>query len=153
MPSPPDSKPRPRENSFGWLVNAMARRLDAALREELAALGLDLATFATLMTLYDGEGLAQTELAAAVGVASYATTRTLDRLEKDGLVERRPHPTSRRTHQVFLTEAGRSLKPDLAGIVAKVNRQALSSLGAGERKTLVASLQRVERATRTPTER
>lgn len=153
MQTPPDTKRRPRENSFGWLVNALARRLDAALRHELGALGLDLASFATLMTLFDEEGLAQAELAAAVGVASYSTTRTLDRLENDGLVERRPNPTSRRAHQVFLTEAGRALKPDLVAIVAKVNRGVLVSLPASDRKRVVALLQRVERATRDTVER
>ena len=139
---------RARENSFGWLVNALGRRMDAAMRAELAAHGLDLATFATLMTLYDEEGLTQTDLSSAVGVASYATTRTLDRMERQGLVERRPHPQSRRTHQVFLTEKGRALQPELAGIVARVNKEALRHLDPVSRKKLVGWLQEIERETR-----
>lgn len=139
---------RARESSFGWLVNALARRLDADMKEELAVHGLDLPSFATLMTLYEGEGLAQTDLAAAVGVASYSTTRTLDKLEDEGLVERRPDPKSRRSHQVYLTKPGRALRPDLTAIVVRVNKQALRHLDAASRKQLIAHLQEIERASR-----
>jgi len=143
------SKPkRVRESNFGWLVNALARRMDARMREELAELGLDLSAFATLMTLFEREGIAQTELSAAVGVQSYATTRTLDKMEKEGLVERRANPKSRRAYQIFLTKKGRAFRGALIAIIARVNEEALQHLGGSNRKQLVKWLQEIETATR-----
>ena len=143
------SKPkRVRESSFGWLVNALARRADARMREELAELGLDLSSFATLMTLFEREGIAQAELSAAVGVQSYATTRTLDKMEQEGLVERRANPKSRRAHQVFLTKKGRACRGSLIAIIARVNEEALQPLSAPSRTQLVKLLQEIELASR-----
>ena len=118
------------------------------MREELAELGLDLSSFATLMTLFEGEGIAQAQLSAAVGVQSYATTRTLDKMEKEGLVERRANPKSRRAYQIFLTKKGRALRGDLIAIIADVNEEALQHLDASNRRQLVKWLQEIEMATR-----
>ncbi|MGB5547130.1 MAG: MarR family winged helix-turn-helix transcriptional regulator [Polyangiales bacterium] len=139
---------RARENSFGWLVNMLGNRMDAQMREKLAVLGLDLPSFATLMTLFEGEGVTQTELSAAVGVQSYATTRTLDRMEKQKLVERRASPRSRRSYQIYLTTKGKALRGDLIAIVATVNKEILQHLELGQRKQLVTWLQQIELATR-----
>jgi DNA-binding MarR family transcriptional regulator len=139
---------RARENSFGWLVTTLGNRMDAQMREKLAVLGLDLPSFATLMTLFEGEGMTQTELSAAVGVQNYATTRTLDKLAKQKLVERRASPRSRRSYQIFLTKKGQALRGDLIAIVAAVNRETLQDLEPTMRKQLVACLQKIELATR-----
>lgn len=48
-------------------------------------------------------------LAEAAGVASPTATRTLDGLERDGIVTRRPSQTDRRSVLVELTERGREL--------------------------------------------
>jgi len=48
-------------------------------------------------------------LAEAAAVASPTATRTLDGLERDGIVIRRPSPTDRRSVLVTLTDRGREL--------------------------------------------
>lgn len=139
---------RARENSFGWLVTTLGNRMDAQMREKLAVLGLDLPSFATLMTLFEGEGMTQTELSAAVGVKNYATTRTLDKMEEQKLVERRASPRSRRSYQIFLTKKGHALRRDLIAIVESVNKGVLQDLEPAKRKQLVAWLQEIELASR-----
>ncbi len=139
---------RARESSFGWLVDMLARRLDEAMRRELAQVGLELGSFATLMTLFEQEGVTQAELSAAVGVPSYATTRRLDKMEKQGLVERHPDPQSRRSHRIVLTKKARGLQRELIAIVGRVNKNALQHLEPSERAQLVSWLQQVELGTR-----
>src|ERR1700710_2017150 len=47
-----------------------------------------------------------TELARRLDITTASATELLDRLERDGHVKRRPHPTDRRKLMVDLTEAG-----------------------------------------------
>jgi DNA-binding MarR family transcriptional regulator len=49
-----------------------------------------------------------TSLANALGVTQRRVTALVDALEKDGFVERRPHPTDGRSTVVSLTKAGRA---------------------------------------------
>ena len=69
-----------------------------------------------------GRGLRPVELAAQAGVSSGTLTAVLDRLQRAGLLERRPHPTDRRSAIVELTGRGTRLVADfdaeLAGAAA-----------------------------------
>jgi len=47
-----------------------------------------------------------TELAKYTGLSSGATTAMLDRLEKEGFIERRPNPDDRRGTLIALAESG-----------------------------------------------
>lgn len=48
------------------------------------------------------------ELAEKLGVTTGTLTVTVDRLEKKGLIERRPHETDRRSYRVVLTATGQA---------------------------------------------
>ncbi|GAA4397854.1 hypothetical protein GCM10023168_03260 [Fodinibacter luteus] len=50
--------------------------------------------------------MGQTDLARALGLTTSSTTALVDRLERRGLANRRPHRTDRRRTVVSLTEAG-----------------------------------------------
>jgi DNA-binding MarR family transcriptional regulator len=53
------------------------------------------------------ESLRMKEVADKLGVTTGTLTVTVDKLERKGLIERRPHETDRRSLRVSLTEAGR----------------------------------------------
>lgn len=52
------------------------------------------------------EGISMTELSRMLLVSNGNATAVVDRLEQDGLAQRRPNPTDRRTVRVSLTEEG-----------------------------------------------
>ena len=52
------------------------------------------------------KSLRMKELAGKLGVTTGTLTVTVDRLEKKGLIERKPHETDRRSFRVVLTDAG-----------------------------------------------
>lgn len=106
--------------------------LDNEMNKKLKPLGLNLAQFAILMTLFEKSGVTQVELGKRVSLPGYATTRNLDVLEKAGWVKRRPHETSRRSLRVHITEAGKALSPKLFPIVQEVNGRLLSALTENE---------------------
>lgn len=90
-------------DGFGLLINEVARQWRLLLNQRLRPLGLTSARWAILVTL-DLEGsLSQTELAQYIGVEAPSMVRQLDKLEKEGLVRRRPHPDDRRIKVVELT--------------------------------------------------
>lgn len=108
VPGPPCGVDDPRIRSFGLLLEAHARLtslLDADLR---ASDGISLQTFEVLLRVSraDDGRITMSELAAAVSLTTGGVTRLADRLERDGLVERRACPTDRRVVHLSLTPAG-----------------------------------------------
>ncbi len=126
----------PRHTSFGWLIAVLASQLESDLDSRLREIGLNIGSWPTLFALWEEDGLTQTELTNRCHTAHYTTTRTLDALEKQGLVERRPHPTSRRSHLVCLTARGKKLETSATAMAQACNEDVLSALSAKERTQL-----------------
>jgi MarR family transcriptional regulator for hemolysin len=89
------------------------------------------------------EGLSQTALAEQAGVEAPALVRTLDILERQGLVRREPSKRDRRVNVVQLTDTGRSM-------VVEVKRQrdilrdaAMGGMTAEDYRTLVFLLRQM----------
>lgn len=138
-----EPNPLPRNQSLGWLVAVLARQLADDLDGRLKQIGLNLGLWPTLFALWEQEGLTQTELAERCMTAHYTTTRTLDTLEGMGLVERRPHPTSRRALQIFLTPAGHDLRDRAMGHAQACNQSWLGKLGPEDSQELMRLLTRL----------
>lgn len=122
-----------RQTSVGWHIQRLSSQLDRAMNEALAPHGLTIQKFAILMTLIESDGLTQTELGSRFSAPAYAITRVIDGLETDGFLQRRLHPTSRRTNTVHATAKLIDLAPTLLGIVKDVNGRMLEALDPQER--------------------
>ena len=72
-----------------------------------------------------------------------AISRAIDHLESENLLERRAHPTSRRTHNIYPTDAARALSQTLFGSVEKVNAELMAGLTGKQRKDLRDILEQV----------
>ncbi|UTM59136.1 MarR family transcriptional regulator [Photobacterium sp. CCB-ST2H9] len=132
-----------RLSSFGWMVNVVASKAEKLFDIELKKHGLSIALWPTLMCLWEEEGVSQREIAAKAKVENSTTTRTLDKLEKLGLVERHPDPQSRRTFRIYLTPKGRDLEEVLTPIPLSINQQLLRALNAEEQQQMLALLQKI----------
>jgi len=96
-----------RDSVLAWLH--LVRVHSRIVREEQALLshfGLTPAQFDVLSHLATSPGLSQTELAERLIVTKGNVGGLIDRLERDGLVERRANPGDRRSNQLYLTDAG-----------------------------------------------
>lgn len=68
----------------------------------------------TILTLIDANpGCTQNSIAKAIAIKRTNFVALLDGLEAQGLAERRPSPTDRRSHALYLTPAGRAMLVDL----------------------------------------
>lgn len=90
---------------IGRLLSTAARLVEHEWAAALEQRGL---THAGLIALHllDGGALDQTELARRARVEAQTMSRTIDRLERSGLVRRSPDPTDRRRHLVARTGQG-----------------------------------------------
>ncbi|ERB63557.1 MarR family transcriptional regulator [Vibrio coralliilyticus] len=132
-----------RQSSFGWLINVVANDAAKTFDMELKKHGLTLALWPTLMCLWEEEGVTQRDIAQKSKVENSTTTRTLDKLENLGLVERQPDPNSRRAFRIYLTDEGRALKETLVPIPMAINQKLLSSLEPEERDEIIRLLQKM----------
>ncbi|HWU02837.1 MAG TPA: MarR family transcriptional regulator [Novosphingobium sp.] len=105
--------------------------------------GLQPGEFDVLATLRRSgapHALTPTDLYEAAMISSGSMTNRIDRLEKAGLVERRPNPADRRGTLVALTTQGLRLIDTLIGLHVANQHGIVSGLDADEQRQLSALL-------------
>lgn len=135
--------PLPREESAGYLVNHAARQFAVLLAERLKPLGLAPAQNAVLLVLWQQDGLSQRELVDALNIRQATAAKTLERMERDGLIAREPHPNDARIKLIRLTDKARALEEEVTGIARSVNQEALATLSEHERGLFLEILKKI----------
>jgi DNA-binding MarR family transcriptional regulator len=141
------------EDSLGYLINRAARAFASRLGSELRPFEVGIGQWAVLMHLWGNDGMTQAQLARRVAIEQPTMVRTIDRMERDGLVNRRPDPNDGRASRITLTERGWNLRDALVPLADGVNRAATESLTDEELATLrrlLAKLVSSEAATLSP---
>ena len=131
------------EKSVGFLLAKAYQRACALFKEEFDHYDITPQQFGLLAFLWLEDGLSQAELSARSQIDRTTMGGIIDRLEKEGLVERRHHPEDRRAYQVFLTVRGRSLEDQLSSGADRVLRKVTSPLTEQEHETLVRLLTKI----------
>jgi DNA-binding MarR family transcriptional regulator len=88
----------------------------------------------------DGLDVKPSDISRHLGISSASTTALLDRLERQGNVERRTHPTDRRSILIAPTE---TLCGEVADVVDAYDRRidaAIAGLSGADRTAIVAFL-------------
>ena len=131
-PLPPDGV----ETHPGLLVHDIARLMRRIINAEGKSLGLSLAQWRTLMHLSRREGCRQAELAEVLEIAPITLGRLIDRMEKAGLLERRPNPEDRRAVQLYLRPRARTMVERLWAFAGKVLVQSMHGMNAAQQRQL-----------------
>ncbi len=121
----------------------LVRELDASLTE---AHGLPLSSYEVLLRLSrEPEGMQRmSDLAEAVWLSRSGITRLIDRLEREGLVERRACPSDARGSFAVITPAGLArLEEARSTHVADVRDRFLSRLDASEQAQMAEFWSRI----------
>ena len=132
-----------RNRSAGILASEIARLYAAALQGALQPLGLSRAQYLALSELWLEDGLTQRLLAERVGVEQATMANTLARMERDGLIERKPNPDDGRSQQIWLTQAAHRLQAPATNVAAKANELVAEGLPVAERELFFSMLARV----------
>lgn len=131
------------ETSVGFLLAKAHQWLFARFRDLLAPYGITPQQFALLAFLWKQDRLSQVELSEKTEVDRTTLSGLIDRLEKQGLVVREPHPSDRRACLVALTDGGRKLEASLTPLAMDLRRQVNSGLAPGEYEQLCRLLTRL----------
>lgn len=99
-----------RMDSATYLAGQLAKAFTRSLQARAAALGFSPGQLPVLIELWAEDGLTQKQLLDRIGIEQATMANTLARMQRDGLIERRPHPSDRRAQLVFLTPKARELE-------------------------------------------
>jgi DNA-binding MarR family transcriptional regulator len=132
-----------RHDSLGYQVNLLARLFERALRERIAAHGVVPGQFPALLCLYEQDGLTQAEIGSRVQIEQPTIAKTLQRMERDGLIRRAPDPDDRRRVRIHLTPRTRALEPTLAAAARAINERAIDGLTRAEAEHLMGTVTRI----------
>ena len=134
----------------GFLINRIAVVARKQFAARLESLDLNLRMWGVLNVL-DVEGaITQQSLGRSVGIDPSSMVATIDELESRGLVERRRHPTDRRAHALYLTEAGTDTLARGRALARQAQDELLAPLDPQEREELHELLLRVAMAVGEP---
>ena len=132
-----------RDRSAGYMTNWAARLFARAIDRRLKPLGLSSAHMPVMFALGEGREMPQKALARAAAIEQPTMAATLARMERDGLVRRRPDPRDRRAMLFSLTPLAAEKADAVQAAVAGVNGRALAGLAPQEREAFLGMLARV----------
>jgi MarR family transcriptional regulator, transcriptional regulator for hemolysin len=114
---------------------SLATEVTAALAE----IGLTQRTYSVLNQALAGE-YTQIRLAEVCQLDKTTMVNTIDEMERDDLVARRPSTTDRRARIIVVTPVGRDAATRAADIVAALYADVLAAIPADERASFVRNL-------------
>lgn len=106
------------DNQLCFALHSTSLAMTKVYKPHLDALGVTYPQYLVLLVLWERDGLGVSEIGARLFLDSGTLTPLLKRLEAQGLVNRSRDPEDERRVEVRLTDAGRALKEDAAGIPA-----------------------------------
>src|SRR5688500_18309120 len=119
----------------------VARRWRSLLDDRLRLVGQSSARMEALAAIINSPALsAQVDIAKRLRIEGPTMTRMLDTLEADGLVERLPDPSDRRTKQLRLTAEGERVLEESFTIAGELRDRLLDGLPADKIDELNAFL-------------
>jgi len=132
-----------KEKSAGYLVNHMARLFAAGLLERIAPLGIVIGQFPVLLELWQKDGITQKDLLEELDLEQATLANTLNRMERDGLINRTKHPSDARAQLIWLTEGAINLRDDAYQAAHDQNEVALKVLSKAEQEQFMEFMRRI----------
>lgn len=133
-----------RAYRIGTLLRRLHLGLTVVVERRLHEAGLTLTRpqGLALLLLAEHPGASNAELARLLDVSPQTMHQTLLRLERDGLVTRRPHPCLKRVQAHDVTAHGLELMERGSAVAREAIEAAMGSLHRDEQEALVGLLER-----------
>jgi DNA-binding MarR family transcriptional regulator len=116
--------------------------LNQAFRRRIFHTGVTPDQFTVMRTLLEGstKGISQRDLVELMSSDPNTVASLLERMEANGLVERRPHETDRRARRIKLLPRGKRLYQTIRAIAIELQTEVLAVLPEGERDRFLSQL-------------
>jgi DNA-binding MarR family transcriptional regulator len=131
------------EQPLGKLLAGICRLNRGFMHSLWDELGLYRGQPFLLAVLWESEGITHSELARRMHVSPATVTNMIKRMEKGGLLERRPDAEDQRVSHVYLTDAGRAIRERVDQRWRELETQVFGSFSEEEQEILAALLERV----------
>ena len=124
--------------------------LNQAFRRRIAGMGLTPDQFTVIRTLLEAEpdGLTQKVLANAMSSDPNTIASLLERMETNGLVQRRPHEKDRRANRVELLPVAKEKYETIRDEAIGIQSYVLEQLPEAEREKFLEQLETIAKACR-----
>ena len=132
--------------NFGFLVHDVSRLIKRRFDRKARQTGLPITRRQAAVMLYiaRNEGVSQTEVATWLDLEPIALVRMLDKLNDEGLVERRAHPTDRRVRTLWLTPTARPVVTQILSINQTIREEAFAGMPMQARDTVIDILDSIK---------
>lgn len=125
------------------LIVEFYEKISSWERDVVSASGLSPAQMHTIEIIGHSGSLRMKELAGKTGVTTGTLTVMIDRLEQQGLLQRQPHATDRRSWLVALTEKGHQLFREHHQYHLRLTAELTADLSPEEEAQFAAILARI----------
>ncbi len=125
-------------------LHSAARLSRTALAARLLAHGFYAGQDQIMLALDNADGQTPGQLATKLGVRPPTITKTINRLQTQGFLEKKASEADGRQAHIFLTEVGRDTIRAIEKSVRKTEKQAFRGLDKKDQKALSKLLSRIE---------
>ncbi len=133
------------ESLITFWVNQASRLLMRSFEQHLRPHSFGMAYLPVAVALEENGDMQQKQLAEYAGVEQPTMAALLVRMERDGLITRKPHPVDKRASYISLTERAYQVLPEIKESLYEVVAQATRGMSEEECCALKSSLQRMIR--------
>lgn len=132
-----------QHDTLGFLLHDVARLMRWEFERKAQNTGLTRSQWRLLLHLARDDGMQQKQLVRILDVTAITLTGLLDRLERDGWIQRRDDHTDRRAKRVYLTARVKDegVIQNLQTIGAEVRQSAVNGLDKQQVQQLTEALQ------------
>lgn len=132
-----------RLQTFGFLLKDACRLYVQRFEQRARRFGVTLPQCKALVFLSKNEGISQARLAELAETDPMTLVRILDRMEADGLVERRPDPSDRRARRLYLTRKAAPFLDTIWHLADLTRTEAFEGISKKEREVFLDILARI----------
>ncbi len=132
----------------GYLLSRLGWYASRRFGERLQTLELTPRMWGALNVLDAASPISQHQLGRSIGMDPSSMVGAIDELEDLGLVERRPNPSDRRAHALYITDAGRDRLRAGRRLAKLAQDELLAPLSGPERDQLHGLLMRLAEGAR-----
>jgi MarR family transcriptional regulator for hemolysin len=133
-----------RLKNFGFLLKDVSRRYVLRFERHAADISLTLVQCRALAHLEKNEGISQARLAELTEVEPMAMVRILDRMEAEGVIERRPDLDDRRARRLHLTAKAKPVLDEIWRLAALTRAETFAGVVRAEREAFIGVLERLD---------
>jgi len=132
------------ELRLGFLVHDVSRLRRSIVDRALKPLGVTRSQWWVLAFLSRADGMSQVALAEELDLGKVALGGLIDRLEKTGLVSRRPDDDDRRVKRVFITKKSHALISEIRDSVSETEKIIIDEINDADLRATVRALRKMK---------